>query len=282
MPRLLGATLYPLVALLRWLTSTPDTAAQPRATAAEHAELVSAAASDLQHPGRYLVYRDHETVSVVPLAREWTRIGRSLAADVRFDDPTVSRRHALIVRQADGVRVLDDRSLNGVFVNGERVEWRTLERRRRDRRRPLPPAASSRSPARRAASRDGRSRAALERRQLTAERGRRTPGGDRLRRAMAVDDRGPLPEGRHRQDDRGAHARRRVPPHRPARRWRSTSTRRATCRTTSTSIRTPSRRSPTCSPAARDAAEAIHDDIIPANLALAEAELCSAARWAAS
>ncbi len=61
-----------------------------------------------------------------PIAREWTRIGRSLAADVRFDDPTVSRRHALIVRQADGVRVLDDRSLNGVFVNGERVEWRAL------------------------------------------------------------------------------------------------------------------------------------------------------------
>ena len=45
---------------------------------------------------------------------------------MRFDDPTVSRRHALIVRQPDGVRVLDDRSLNGVFVNGERVEWRAL------------------------------------------------------------------------------------------------------------------------------------------------------------
>ncbi len=60
------------------------------------------------------------------LKREWTRIGRSLAADIRFDDPTVSRRHALIVRQPDGLRVLDDRSLNGVFVNGERVEWSTL------------------------------------------------------------------------------------------------------------------------------------------------------------
>ena len=65
-------------------------------------------------------------VRIVGLDREWTRVGRSLAADVRFDDPTVSRRHALIVRQADGVRVLDDRSLNGVFVNGERVEWRVL------------------------------------------------------------------------------------------------------------------------------------------------------------
>ncbi len=45
---------------------------------------------------------------------------------MRFDDPTVSRRHALIVRQPDGVRLLDDRSLNGVFVNGTRVDGRTL------------------------------------------------------------------------------------------------------------------------------------------------------------
>ena len=78
-------------------------------------------------PGQYLAYRtDDEDVVAYALKREWTRIGRSLAADIRFDDPTVSRRHALIVRQPDGLRVLDDRSLNGVFVNGERVEWSTL------------------------------------------------------------------------------------------------------------------------------------------------------------
>ena len=80
----------------------------------------------LVDPGEYLCYEDGEEIVVVPLTREWTRIGRSLAADVRFDDPTVSRRHALIVRAPDGVRVLDDRSLNGVFVNGQRVEWSTL------------------------------------------------------------------------------------------------------------------------------------------------------------
>jgi FHA domain len=81
----------------------------------------------MDEPGQYLAYRgsdDH--VTAFTLEREWTRIGRSLAADVRFDDPTVSRRHALIVRQPDGLRVLDDRSLNGVFVNGERVEWSML------------------------------------------------------------------------------------------------------------------------------------------------------------
>jgi hypothetical protein len=81
----------------------------------------------LNEPGQYLAYRaEGENRVAYALQREWTRIGRSLAADIRFDDPTVSRRHALIVRQPDGLRVLDDRSLNGVFVNGERVEWSTL------------------------------------------------------------------------------------------------------------------------------------------------------------
>jgi pSer/pThr/pTyr-binding forkhead associated (FHA) protein len=77
--------------------------------------------------GQYLAYRGSDgNVIAFTLEREWTRIGRSLAADIRFDDPTVSRRHALIVRQPDGLRVVDDRSLNGVFVNGERVEWSAL------------------------------------------------------------------------------------------------------------------------------------------------------------
>jgi DNA-directed RNA polymerase subunit RPC12/RpoP len=82
---------------------------------------------NLDEPGEYIAYRGgDEAVLAFALQREWTRIGRSLAADIRFDDPTVSRRHALIVRQPDGLRVLDDRSLNGVFVNGERVEWSAL------------------------------------------------------------------------------------------------------------------------------------------------------------
>jgi DNA-directed RNA polymerase subunit RPC12/RpoP len=76
--------------------------------------------------GEHLAFRDGGTMRVLPLTRERTRVGRSLAADVRFDDATVSRRHALLLRDADGVRVLDDRSLNGVFVNGHRVEGWTL------------------------------------------------------------------------------------------------------------------------------------------------------------
>jgi FHA domain/Zinc-ribbon containing domain len=78
-------------------------------------------------PGHYLAYgvEEHRFV-LFALTDEWTRIGRSLTADIRFDDPTVSRRHALIMHGTDEVRVVDDRSLNGVFVNGERVESRSL------------------------------------------------------------------------------------------------------------------------------------------------------------
>ena len=89
-------------------------------------EWVEEARAGLTVPGRYLAYEDSGRRVVTPVSREWTRIGRSLSADIRFDDATVSRRHALVVSQADGVRVLDDRSLNGVYVNGARVDWAPL------------------------------------------------------------------------------------------------------------------------------------------------------------
>jgi predicted RNA-binding Zn-ribbon protein involved in translation (DUF1610 family) len=76
--------------------------------------------------GDYLAYDEDGRLRVVEVEGGWTRIGRSLSADVRFDDPTVSRRHAMVHRAEGVTRVLDDRSLNGVFVNGERVDMRTL------------------------------------------------------------------------------------------------------------------------------------------------------------
>lgn len=81
-------------------------------------------------PGvRRLALRNEDgAVQLFAVKLGWTRIGRSVAADVRLDDPSVSRRHALIVSEADhSLRVLDDRSLNGVFVNAELVEWGKLD-----------------------------------------------------------------------------------------------------------------------------------------------------------
>ena len=72
-------------------------------------------------PGRYLAVDDVDSVVVVRIDKGVTRIGRALQADVHLDDVSVSRRHALIVVREQGTVVLDDRSLNGVFVNGARV-----------------------------------------------------------------------------------------------------------------------------------------------------------------
>jgi predicted RNA-binding Zn-ribbon protein involved in translation (DUF1610 family) len=92
----------------------------------ETPEWLGEAREALEHDGDWLAYDEDGRLRMVGLEPGWTRIGRSLSADVRFDDPTVSRRHAM-VHQAEGVtRVLDDRSLNGVFVNGERVDMRAL------------------------------------------------------------------------------------------------------------------------------------------------------------
>jgi predicted RNA-binding Zn-ribbon protein involved in translation (DUF1610 family) len=85
------------------------------------------AREQLSRPGCYLAMREDGETRIFPIERGWTRIGRSVAADLRLDDPSVSRRHALVVAEPGReLRVLDDRSLNGVLVNGETVEWGAL------------------------------------------------------------------------------------------------------------------------------------------------------------
>jgi FHA domain len=100
--------------------AVPDTSAPP--TWLQEAREAHSA------PGYCLAMKgDDGELRIFPIERGWTRIGRSLTADMRIDDPSVSRRHALIVAEpGKTLRVLDDRSLNGVFVNGETIEWGPL------------------------------------------------------------------------------------------------------------------------------------------------------------
>lgn len=96
----------------------------------EAPEWLSLARTMLPSPGRYIVLRDddEDEIRIVAIEQGWTRIGRSATADLRLDDPSVSRRHALIVSEKpDALRVLDDRSLNGVFLNGDLVDWGRLK-----------------------------------------------------------------------------------------------------------------------------------------------------------
>lgn len=79
-------------------------------------------------PGRYLAVDDGDEVVFIALRAGMTRIGRGAAADVAFDDGSVSHRHAVVVTRTDGrAELLDDGSLNGTWVNGERVRRRLLD-----------------------------------------------------------------------------------------------------------------------------------------------------------
>jgi FHA domain len=77
-------------------------------------------------PGRYLAVEHGGSEHLIPLSRPITHIGRGLAADIRIEDPRISRRHAILAQRGDGVRVLDDRSSHGTFVNGREVEVASL------------------------------------------------------------------------------------------------------------------------------------------------------------
>jgi pSer/pThr/pTyr-binding forkhead associated (FHA) protein len=55
-----------------------------------------------------------------------TTIGRSPDCDVFLDDVTVSRRHAVCVRDGDRVTIEDQGSLNGTFLNRRRIETAEL------------------------------------------------------------------------------------------------------------------------------------------------------------
>ena len=71
--------------------------------------------------GRYLAIEDGEELVIVDIGSRPLRLGRSPAADVMLEHLSVSRRHAVVATRGEVVVVLDDRSLNGVVVNGERV-----------------------------------------------------------------------------------------------------------------------------------------------------------------
>jgi pSer/pThr/pTyr-binding forkhead associated (FHA) protein len=76
--------------------------------------------------GRYIEIQGPEQTLLIPLAVGPMHVGRGLAADLRLDDNSVSRRHAIVVSRPSGVRVLDDRSANGTLVNGRRVQQADL------------------------------------------------------------------------------------------------------------------------------------------------------------
>lgn len=73
-----------------------------------------------------VVIRGSNTGSRFGLDQELTTIGRDPSSTVLLDDVTVSRHHAEVRAVEDGYTVRDVGSLNGTYVNGDRVEEHRL------------------------------------------------------------------------------------------------------------------------------------------------------------
>jgi hypothetical protein len=81
----------------------------------------------LTEPGYHLALRDEGNIRTFHLEVGWAKIGRCERAEICLDHPSVSRRHAMIASdEGRPPRILDDRSLNGVLVNGRKVDWTEL------------------------------------------------------------------------------------------------------------------------------------------------------------
>ena len=102
----------------RTITFTPV-----EAETGEHDLTVGLPALDLA-AGVLVVKRGPNAGSRFTLGPEVTTLGRHPDSDVFLDDVTVSRRHAEVVRSGEELEVRDVGSLNGTYLNRERIEER--------------------------------------------------------------------------------------------------------------------------------------------------------------
>jgi pSer/pThr/pTyr-binding forkhead associated (FHA) protein len=72
--------------------------------------------------GMLVVRRGPNAGSTFVLEADSTSLGRHPDSDIFLDDVTVSRRHAIVRRAPDGYQVSDAGSLNGTYVDRQRVE----------------------------------------------------------------------------------------------------------------------------------------------------------------
>jgi pSer/pThr/pTyr-binding forkhead associated (FHA) protein len=83
--------------------------------------LAKTIAQHLALRGHYLALGDGDDSRLLRIDRDVTHLGRGSGAEIRFDDYRVSRDHAILVRHGRHLRLLDNRSANGTFVNGRRI-----------------------------------------------------------------------------------------------------------------------------------------------------------------
>ncbi len=62
----------------------------------------------------------------IPITRDVTLVGRRADCDIRIDDPSLSKRHCVLVK-TDGLLVIRDlATTNGTKVKGQKIRWAAL------------------------------------------------------------------------------------------------------------------------------------------------------------
>jgi pSer/pThr/pTyr-binding forkhead associated (FHA) protein len=116
-------------ALAALRTEAPTQETGPFPSLSERAGLQAAAIAAHPAPGRYLATEERGELVLYALGDrdgQSLHIGRSPVSDILLEDPSVSRRHAVVTHRGGRTVLLDDRSLNGIYVNGQRVAEATL------------------------------------------------------------------------------------------------------------------------------------------------------------
>jgi len=103
------------------LTLHGPVSTEPEATH-EDAELAVSLDELEAGQGLLVIMRGSEAGSKFLLGKDITTCGRHPSSDIFLDDITVSRRHAEILREDTRFLVKDTGSLNGSYVNRERVD----------------------------------------------------------------------------------------------------------------------------------------------------------------
>jgi len=78
-------------------------------------------AVDLEEMVTLVVTRGPLAGSRYVVGGPWTTIGRHPESGVFLDDVSVSRRHAEVSETEHGLVITDTGSLNGTYINGERI-----------------------------------------------------------------------------------------------------------------------------------------------------------------
>lgn len=79
------------------------------------------------HEGLFVVVQGSKSGARYALDSDVVAVGRHPDSDIFFDDVTVSRRHAEVIRNGTQFRVRDVGSLNGTYVNRELISEQVLE-----------------------------------------------------------------------------------------------------------------------------------------------------------